>query len=462
MASFRLDFVAAQTDGLLVQGDPGAVCRGFAIDSRLVRPEELFFAVVAERDGHAFVGDAASRGALGAVVSQDVPPSRPDFALIKVADTVAALQSLARAALAARPVRVVGITGSVGKTTTKEFTAALLATSFSVLKSEGNFNNHLGLALSALKVEPGHEVAVLEMGMNAPGEIRALTATAPPDVAVVTNVAPVHLEFLGTLEAVAAAKAEILEGLKPGGTAVLNGDDARVRAMAGRAPGRVIFYGTTDDCSVRAARLESLGYDGWGFDLTYSGQTFQIRLPFLAANAVFNLLAALGSASAFGLSWPSLERGLVSLSPLANRGRVVRLGRDIVLIDDSYNSNPAALEAALGSYGRLRARRKVAFLGDMLELGERAADYHREAGKQAVRNGWDVLVAVGPLAEEMLEGAAAAGLKPDGWAAYPTSAEAADAASGLVRAGDLVLVKGSRGVKMEAVVARLEAAFKES
>jgi UDP-N-acetylmuramoyl-tripeptide--D-alanyl-D-alanine ligase len=462
MASFRLDRVASLTAGLLVQGDQAAVGRGFAIDSRLVRPGELFFAVVAQRDGHAFVADAASRGALGAVVSRDVPPPRPDFGLVKVADTVAALQSLARAALAARPVRVVGITGSVGKTTTKEFAAALLGTNFSVLKSEGNFNNRLGLALSALKVEPEHEVAVLEMGMNAPGEIRALTATAPPDVAVVTNVAPVHLEFLGTLEAVAAAKAEILEGLKPGGTAVLNGDDPRVRAMAGRAPGRVILFGSADDCPVRASRVEFRGYDGWRFDLTYLGQTVPVRLPFLAANAVSNLLAALGTAAAFGLAWASLESGLPSLAPLANRGRVVRLGRDIVLIDDSYNSSPAALGAALGSYGRLPARRKVAFLGDMLELGERAIDYHRDAGKQVVRNGWDVLVAVGPLSRQMLEGAAEAGLEPEARKAFPTSAEAAEAAPGLVRDGDLVLVKGSHGVRMEAVVARLEAAFKES
>jgi len=461
MARLSLDRIAALTGGVLVQGDRGIVCRGFGIDSRLIRPAELFFAVVAGRDGHDFVADAAARGAAGAVVSRDVSPAPPGFALLKVGDTVAALQALARAVLAERPLRIVGITGSVGKTTTKDFAAALLGTSDTILKSEGNFNNHLGLALSALKLEESHEVAVLEMGMNAPGEVRTLTAIAPPDVALITNVAPVHLAFLKTLDAVAAAKAEILEGMKPGGTAVLNGDDPRVRAMAGRAPGRVIFFGLSGEAEIRASRLESLGYEGWRFDLTYGGDIRQVRLPFLSASPILDLLAALGPAAAFGLPWEKIESRLPGLVLPANRGRVIRLGRGIILIDDSYNSNPVALEEALRSYGRLPASRRVAFLGDMLELGEGAAGFHRRAGRQAVREGWDFIVAVGALAPKILAGAKDAGLAAGRTAAFATSAEAADRAPALVEPGDLVLVKGSRGLRMEEVVARLEAEVKE-
>jgi UDP-N-acetylmuramoyl-tripeptide--D-alanyl-D-alanine ligase len=462
VARFRLDRIAALTGGVVVQGNPEALCGSFGIDSRLVQPGELFFAVVAGRDGHDFVADAAARGACGAVVSRDVPSLPAEFALVKVPDTVAALQALARAALAARPLRIVGITGSIGKTTTKEFAAALLATGYSVLKSEANFNNHLGLALSALKLEEGHEVAVLEMGMNAPGEIRALATVAPPDVAVVTNVAPVHLEFLKTMEAIVEAKAEILAGLKPGGAAVLNGDDPRVRALADRAPGRVILFGFSEGCEVRASKLESLGYNGLRFDLAYAGQIRPVRVPFLAESYITDLLAALGAAAAFGLPWDKVRDRIAGLAPFVKRGRVVRLSQGMILIDDSYNSSPLALEGALRSYGRLPAWRRVAILGDMLELGEGAKAFHEEAGKQAVRSGWDVIVAVGPLAKNFITGARSEGLDPDQTAEFETSAAAADGASGLVRPGDLVLVKGSRGVRMETIVARLQAEFKES
>jgi UDP-N-acetylmuramoyl-tripeptide--D-alanyl-D-alanine ligase len=462
MARLRLDRIAAAAGGILRAGDPAAEFSGFRIDSRLVEPGDLFFAVIAERDGHAFVADAAARGARGAVVSRDVPPPDPAFALIRVADTVAALQALARAVLASRPVPIVGITGSVGKTTTKEFTAALLGEAFPVLKSEANFNNHLGLALSALGIEDGHKAAVLEMGMSAPGEIRALAAIAPPDVAVVTNVAPVHLEFLKTLDAVAAAKREILEGMKPGGVAVLNGDDARVRAMALVASGGAIFFGFSDGCDVRASRLDRLGYEGLDCDLLFEGKARTVRLPFLSDGYVYNLLAALGVVRAFGLGWEKIEEAVERLGPIAKRGLVVRLSRGTVLIDDSYNSSPYALETALRGYAALPAGRRVAVLGDMLELGETGPAFHEEAGRQAVRLGWDALAAVGPLARDIARGARAAGMAPERVREWGSSAEAAEALPDLLCPGDLVLVKGSRGVRLETIVARLTAALKES
>ncbi|RPJ01176.1 MAG: hypothetical protein EHM31_06455, partial [Candidatus Aminicenantes bacterium] len=225
MARLRLDEIARTTGGAVLQGSPALSFGSYGIDSRLSVPGSLFFAVPGRRDGHDFVADARRKGAAGAIVSRPVAIDDPAFGLVRVPNVVAALQALAHEALACRPARVVGITGSVGKTTTKEFTAALLAPHFRVLKSEGNYNNYLGLALTLLRLECDDDLAVLEMGMSAPGEILALTRVAPPDVAVITNVSPVHLEFFAGLEEIARAKKEILDGAKPGATAVLNGDD---------------------------------------------------------------------------------------------------------------------------------------------------------------------------------------------------------------------------------------------
>ena len=232
MAALTLAEVARMTGAAVLHGSPGLAFARYGIDSRLTAGGELFFAVPGRRDGHDFVAAAAAAGAAGAVVSRPVEPPASGFGLLLVPDTVAALQDLARGVLALHPVKVVGVTGSVGKTTTKEFAAALLAARFRVLKSEGNFNNRLGLALSVLRLEPGHGAAVLEMGMSAPGEIRELTRVAPPDVAVVTNIAPVHLEFFRDLDGIARAKKEILDGARPGAAAVLNADDPRVMAIA--------------------------------------------------------------------------------------------------------------------------------------------------------------------------------------------------------------------------------------
>ncbi len=462
MASLRFDRIAALTGGTLVEGDAARRVGDFSLDSRTIAPGGLFFAVVARRDGHDFVAEAAARGAAGAVVSRNVPAPRPGFGLIRVSDTVIALQALAREVLAERPRTVVGITGSVGKTTTKDFAAALLAARCSVLKSEGNFNNRLGLALSLLRLEPGQDAAVLEMGMSAPGEIRALTAIAPPDVAVITNVSPVHLEFLKTLEAVAAAKAEILEGMKPRGAAVLNGDDPSTPRLAQAWAGRKITFGKTPGCDVRAESIRSLGYDGFDLEIGYGGERHALRFPFLAETAVFNLLAALGAALALDLPWKALQPALASLHPGAKRGLAHHLARGIVLIDDSYNSNPRAVEAALRSYGRLPARRRIAVLGDMLELGEGSATYHEQAGECAAREGWDILAAVGPLAGRTAAGARRAGRGGDAVLEFATSCEATPAILALLGEGDLVLVKGSRGLRTDIIVEAIMKADKET
>ncbi len=455
MAELLLDDVARRTGGRRLSGSPSLPVRGYVIDARRAGPGDLFFAVVAGRDGHDFVAQAASGGAAGAVVSKDVPFPGGAFGVVLVPDTVRALQELARSVLRDHPVTVVGITGSVGKTTAKEFAAAFLASSFPVLKSEKNFNNHLGLALSLLRLEKAHRVAVLEMGMNAPGEIAALTRIAPPDIAVITNVRPVHLKFFADLDGIAQAKKEILDGTKPDGTAVLNGDDPLVARIGASWRGRKVTFGRSAACDVRASAVRRRGFEGLSFDLAYGREAAVVDIPFLVETAIEDLLAAAGVAYAMGIPVGEIVSRASSLKPQAMRGNLVPLGKGVRLVDDSYNSNPIALETALKDLALLPAGRRVAVLGDMLELGAKEREFHLEAGRTAALSGWDLLVTVGPLAGLMAEGAAAAGMDPARIVSFADSGEAARAVPPLVAAGDLVLVKGSRGVKMERIVESL-------
>jgi UDP-N-acetylmuramoyl-tripeptide--D-alanyl-D-alanine ligase len=462
MARLRLDEIAFRTGGWIMQGDPAAAFDTFNIDSRQSRPGELFFAIIAKRNGHDFVPAALARGAGGAVISQDIRPTGPGFALVRVKDTVEALQALARSVLADWNPAVIGITGSIGKTTTKEFTAGLLSARFEVLKSEGNFNNYLGLALSLLRLRQDHRAAVLEMGTSGPGEIRTLTRISPPDVAVITNINPVHLEFFHSLEAIAMAKKEILDGAKPDAAAVLNGDDPLVQKIGRDWKGRRITFGLAPACDIRAAGVRKLGMDGMTFDLRVDGKSRETRAPFFYEEYLYNLLAAVGACHALSLPLESMVERIPRLELLPGRGAPVRLGRAILLIDDSYNSSPRALQAALKGLAALPAQRKVAVLGDMLELGPEEAEMHRQAGREVAGNGWNLLLAVGPLARLIAAGARAAGFPADRIEHFSGSEEAAAGISSLIREGDLVLVKGSRGMRMERVVQRLIAEFKEN
>jgi UDP-N-acetylmuramoyl-tripeptide--D-alanyl-D-alanine ligase len=441
--------------GEILQGPPSLSFHKFNIDSRLTEPGELFFALTAERNGHNFVPLAAGKGAAGAVISQKIIPPFNDFALIKVRDTLQALQNLAQSTLSEHPVKVVGITGSIGKTTTKEFTAALLERRHKVLKSEGNFNNHLGLPLSILKLEEDHEIAVLEMGMSHLGEIKTLTQIAPPDVAVITNVQPVHLEFLKNMANIAAAKKEILEGMKPDGTAILNGDDPWIRKIAEGWEGEKIFFGTSKRWDISAHDVQKKGLDGMYFELNYGGQSEKITLPTFYESTLSNFLAAAAVAHTFFLPIEDIRELASQLRPFAKRGVVFFLRKDIRLIDDSYNSNPTALEYTLKSVAKLPAKRKIAVLGDMLELGEDSVKYHIAAGKQVTNNRFDILVTVGLLSEHIAKGARETGMSPDSILTYKDSLEAAANLHGLLEPGDLILVKGSRGIHMERIIEQL-------
>lgn len=472
--------VLAGTGGTLATPVAGEIAfTGVSIDSRTIPPGALFVAIRGPRfDGHDFLAEAAGRGARAALVHRDAeaPAGLP---LVRVADTTQGLADLARRVRREAAIPVVAVTGSVGKTTTKDMTAHLLATRGPVLKTEGNLNNQYGLPLTLLRLKPEHTAAVLELGMSAPGEIRELSALAEPDVATITRIAPVHLEFFPSVDAIAEAKAEILEGLRPGGTAVMNGDDPRVRAIGERFSGRVVWFGrdrrfevsaenetvdggdtsrlssglSSDDRSTRASR-------GSDFSLRVAGRSVDVALPLAGAHFVTCFLAAAAAAHVLGVPLEAMAEAATSLRPARHRGEVRRLGARVVLLDDCYNSSPEALEAAVVALFLLPAGRRVAVLGDMLELGPTGPALHRERGR-ALAGRVDVVVGVGPLAAEIVEGAREAGLPAGSLHHFLSTPDAVRALDGLVRAGDVVLVKASRGVRLEAVVDALAVRFGE-
>ena len=455
MARLSVGEAAAAVGGRVTAGDPRAMIEGAAIDSRALRGGEVFFAFAGERtDGHRFVPDALARGAAAAIVQEDLPAPSTG-ALIRVADTFQALHDLARFVRARTPERLVGITGSAGKTTTKELLGAILASRFRTTWTPGNLNNLYGFPLSLLNVPDGAQWMVAEMGMSTPGELRQLSLLGRPDAAVFTVVRPVHLEFFGTLAAIAEAKSEILAGLSPGGFVVANADDPEVTRIAKRHGSRVVWYGLRSEAAdVRARDLapEPDGAVGSRFTLEAGGRSAEVRLPLHGLYNVENCVAAAACAWALGLPLDGIAAAVRGVEPASMRGVVHRTQGGFLLIDDSYNSNPDAVDKALESAAAMSGSRRVAVLGDMLELGPEAPRFHREAGERAARLGFSPVVAVGELSRELAAGAAAAGAQAV-WLA--DAAAAADWAAGEVHRGDVVLVKGSRGVKLDGVVRRL-------
>ncbi len=455
MARLSVDEAARAVGGRILAGEAGAMIEGAAIDSRAVRGGELFFAFAGERtDGHRFVPDALARGAAAAMVQEDLP-APPRGAMIRVPDTFQALHDLARHVRTRVPEKLAGITGSAGKTTTKELLAAMLARRFRVAWTKGNLNNLYGFPLSLLNVPDGTEWMVAEMGMSTPGELRQLSLLGRPDVALFTVVRPVHLEFFDSVQAIAEAKSELLAGLAPDGFIVANADDPEVVRIASRHGARVVWYGVrAERADVKARDLapEPDGGIGSRFVLEAGGDAVEVRLPLHGLYNVENCLAAAACAWALGLPLAEIAAAVREVKPAAMRGVVHRTAAGFTLIDDSYNSNPDALGKALDGAALLPGTRRVAVLGDMRELGPEGPRFHREAGEQAGRLGFSPVVGVGELSRELTAGAESAGAAAV-WLA--DAAAAADWAAKEVRPGDLVLVKASRGVGLEKVVQRL-------
>lgn len=450
--------VAEATGGALPAPATAALAlSGVSIDSRTVAAGELFVAVAGPRfDGHDFLAEAHARGAAAALVSRagPVPSGLPS---VRVADTTRALADLARHVRGASGVKVAAITGSAGKTTTKEMLAALLSTAAPTLKTEGNLNNQYGLPLTLLRLRPEHRYAALELGMSAPGELRALSALAAPDVAAITNVGTAHLEFFVDQDQIAEAKAEVLEGLSASGVAVLNRDDPRVRRVGERFPGRALWFGQDRGCDASIENWRGTIH-GMRFDLRLGGEVHDVALALAGRHHVANFLAAALCAHALGVAPAQIAQAAPGLAAAHRRGEVLRLGSGVTLLDDSYNANPEAVAAAVAALGLAAKGRRVAFLGDMLELGPQSAEIH-EATAAAVAPGLDVLVAVGAQSAALARGASRGGLVQSAIHAFADSAAAVAAAPGLVRSGDAVLVKGSRGSRMDVIADALVAAL---
>jgi UDP-N-acetylmuramoyl-tripeptide--D-alanyl-D-alanine ligase len=377
-----LGWIAGAVGGRLTAGRADTEVRDVVIDSRVVGPGDLFVAIKGPRfDGHDFVAEVLARGAAAAIVDsaprKGVPHDSVHGAVIEVGDTVNALQDLAHAVRMAAGTKVIAITGSAGKTTTKETIAAFLERRKTVVKNKGNLNNHIGLPLSLMQVRHAPDVAVMELGMNHAGEISALVAIAEPDVRVWTNVGDAHLGFFASPEAIADAKAEILERATPSTVLVCNGDDPRVMSRVAGFPGRTITFGTSDRAAVRATAIDDRGLSGMRARVaTPAGETV-IETPLLGRGNLSNVLAATAVAVEFGITLDEIAAAAAQLRPADRRGAVHRLRSGVMVVDDSYNSSPSALARSLDVVVRERsATRKIAVLGEMLELGDHADRLH--------------------------------------------------------------------------------------
>jgi len=463
-ARFGAEEMRLATGGRWEGAPPAAPCP-ISTDSRAVAPGDAFLALRGERfDAHAFVAAAARAGAACAVVSAAwleaarAAGAAPPLPVLAVPDTLEALGNLARFHRARFDVPVVGVTGSNGKTTTREMVACILATRGPVLRTEGNLNNEVGVPLTLFRLGAGHRAAVIEMGMSHAGEIARLAAIAAPRVGVVTNASAAHLEGLGTVDAVARAKAELYQGLPLDGVAVANADDPRMLARARKCGRRVLTFSAGADREADVVVLDVLSETEAGLDflLGVGTKELRVRLPLVGRHNAANAAAAAAAAVALGCSDGEIVRGLADVRPVGRRLRLERLPSGALLVDDCYNANPASMAAALRTLaGLARGGRALAALGDMLELGPEEEAAHRELGRLAAASGLAALAAFGPRSRLAREAAVAAGLPAAD--ALHTEDPAALAAwvRERLRPGDVLLVKGSRGMKLERLVEAL-------
>ncbi|MBI4385064.1 MAG: UDP-N-acetylmuramoyl-tripeptide--D-alanyl-D-alanine ligase [Nitrospinae bacterium] len=444
--------------GELARGDAAGRFEGVSIDSRTVQPGQLFVCIVGERfDGHDFLAQAFEKKAAGAVVSSRekipaLPPDAPKPFVVQARDTLAALQDLAHCHRNSVSPRVVGVTGTNGKSSTKEMIASVCETKFKTLKTGGNLNNHIGLPLTLLELAPGHEVAVLEMGMSAAGEIRRLAEIARPDIGVITNISEAHLTQLKTVKNVQSAKGELFESLGGEGTAVVNADDPLVLDLARSLRARRITYGIDNEADVRAGNIRPRPDRGFDFDVSMFGKSFPLTLPFLGRFNIYNALAAVATGHSLGVEPEHMAEGLAHCRLLGQRSEIIHHD-SMTIINDTYNANPRSMLAALDILVQYRsAGRKFFVMGDMLELDESAPSAHAGIGEEVARLPVDRFVTVGPLAGLAGQRALDAGMERDRVVLAENHEAAADYLSRNARSGDCLLFKGSRGAAMEKAI----------
>lgn len=454
--NFKISDIVKATGGKLACGSASTICVGLNIDSRKAAKGELFVAIKgAHFDGHEFLEEVKKLGVNAALVESGKNYPK-DIATVEVPDTQKALGDIAAWWRSKFNIPRVAITGSNGKSTTKEMTAAVVLGLGNVLKTEGNFNNLIGLPLTVFRMDSSCRVAILEMGMNAPGEISRLTQIASPTVGLITNITAAHLEKLHTVEAVACAKGELFDTMDKDAIAVVNGEDRFVREMGFKKKRRIVF-GMQNDADVKFLHMEMTNLDSIGLNLSVMGKEYKVRLPVPGAHNVMNALAAISVGVALGIDTKSALERLENFHPMAMRLERVQLANGVRLVNDSYNANPESMKAALRTVGAAkRSGRFIAVLGDMLELGTQSASLHREVGEAAGQLGVTKLYVVGNFAADLADGAKNGGLDKSSIIICSDVNEIGANLEGEVASGDVILVKGSRGMKMERIVDHLK------
>jgi UDP-N-acetylmuramoyl-tripeptide--D-alanyl-D-alanine ligase len=450
-----LDIVGGQ----LLQGNATKVFRGVSINSRTVKKEELFVCIQGEKfDGHNFLGEAINKGAAGVILSNPDHLSEEMIGegdspfVIQSQDTLRALQDLASYQRTRFPFQVIAVTGTNGKSTTKEMIASIVETKYKTLKTQGNLNNHIGLPLTLLARKPDHEVGVLEMGMSAAGEIKRLSEIAKPDIGVITNISAGHLEQLKTVKDVQATKGELFDSLNEEGTAIVNADDPLVLELAKSLRTKKITYGIEQPADVQASNIQNKGSQGFTFTAKIFNQTLSVNLSQIGYCNIYNALAALAAGHSLGISGKDMNQGLEKYQQIPQRNEQIHY-EGVTLINDAYNANPQSMREALKTLSEFNTQgKRFLIIGDMLELGPLSESAHHELGQEITLSQVDHLVTVGPLASLVAESAKKNSRHPLQIGKFTTHAEAVNYLLRNVKKGDCLLIKGSRGAKMENVI----------
>lgn len=463
LSQFNAEEIAACTAGALARGSGDTPFSGVSIDSRTLRAGDLFFAIRGPKlDGHKFIPNALSGGARGIVAESGYTREGfpPECILIKVKDTHRALKDLASAVRRRWKGTSIGITGSMGKTTTKEFATQMMERAFSVYRSPGNYNNLYGLPLAIFGLRSKDSIGIFEMGMSAPGEIAEMCRIAEPTIGIITNVAPVHLEFFNSLEEIARTKGELAEALPADGMLIYNGDISLVRDIAARFDGRKISFGFNNGSDCRADQIELVGSEETCFRLSCGGMDSIATIPLAGAHFVMNALPAVALARHYGMAPELITESLRHMRQASMRGRILHFNEGFSVIDDSYNSNPEALKSMIAVMCRLPSfERRILVAGEMLELGSDSAELHRECGCFASKTGTDVVIGVRGAAQEIVQAAWNEGMTGKQARFFQNTEEASAFLQKDIRKGDLILVKGSRGVRMETIIEDLSSNF---
>lgn len=456
MQKLECSEILKATEGRLLSGNTSSFIENISTDSRKIKKGDLFIPLAGERfDGHDFIAEAFEKGALAVLTHKDIKPI-DDKVIIRVGNTSKALRDLAAYYRGKFEIPFIGITGSVGKTSTKDMVASVVSQAFNVLKTEGNFNNEIGLPLTMFNLDSTHEAAVIEMGMSGFGEIRRLTSITRPNVAIITNIGISHIEKLGSRENILKAKMEIFEGLSQDGLVILNGDDKLLYGLKGLLKFRTVFYGIDDSYDYQAYNVRTGGESGTSFEITIGSREYTVRVPLPGIHNVYNSLAAIAAGIELGISMDKIIQGIAAFTPGKMRMNIIN-HEGIKIINDTYNASPQSMEAAIDVLKEIGNgnHRTIAILGDMLEMGEWAYKAHYDIGKFAVSRGIDYIITVGDNGRVIARGALESGAEASRVYSFDNNEELGRFIKNLMQKDDIILVKGSRGMKMEEIVQSL-------